>query len=117
MTFRLTRRGYFTINGVTPEAAAKGLIEAGAAVVGANCTLGPADMAGLVRAFRQATPAPLIFQPNAGSPRLLGGKEVYDQTAEEFASQSVPLRAAGADILGACCGSNPEFIRRLARRF
>ena len=114
MTFRLTKRGYFTINGVTPEAAAQGLLEAGAAVVGANCTLGPADMLGLVQAFRKATPAPLIFQPNAGSPRLVQGKEVYDQTAEEFAKLSAPLREAGANILGACCGSNPEFIRRLA---
>lgn len=117
MTFRLTKRGYFTINGVTPEAAAQGLLEAGATVVGANCTLGPADMAGLAQAFRRATPAPLIFQPNAGNPRLLGGKEVYDQTAAKFADQSVPLREAGAAILGACCGSTPEFIRRLAGKF
>jgi 5-methyltetrahydrofolate--homocysteine methyltransferase len=117
LTFRLTKRGYFTINGVTPEAAAKGLLEAGAAVVGANCTLGPTDMAGLVQAFRRATATPLIFQPNAGNPRLVEGKEVYDQTAEDFARQSLPLRAAGADILGACCGSNPDFIRQLARKF
>ena len=117
MTFRLTRRGYFTINGVTPAAAAQGLLEAGAAVVGANCSIGPADMTGLAQAFRQAAGAPLIFQPNAGNPRLLGGKEVYDQTAEEFAQASVALRAAGADILGACCGSNPDFIRRLAGKF
>jgi len=117
MTFRLTKRGYFTINGVTPAAAAQGLLEAGATVVGANCTLGPSDMVGLAQAFRQATEAPLIFQPNAGSPRLVGGKEVYDQTAEDFARQSVPLREAGTDILGACCGSNPDFIRQLARKF
>jgi len=116
MTFRRTRRGYFTINGVTPEAAAAGLLEAGADVVGANCTIGPADMKDLARAFRQATDAPLIFQPNAGNPRLVEGKEVYEQNAEEFAREALPLKEAGANILGACCGSTPEFIRRLAEK-
>lgn len=114
MTFRRTKRGYFTINGVTPATAVAGLLEAGADVVGANCTISANEMVDLAQEFRRATSAPLIFQPNAGNPRLKDGKEVYEQTADEFARSALILASAGADILGACCGSSPDFIRRLA---
>lgn len=116
MTFKKTPRGFFTMMGVTPARAVEGLLAAGACAVGANCNLAMPEMVELVREMRKATSAPLIAQPNAGEPKLVDGKTVYAETAENFAASAPALRAAGADALGACCGSAPDFIAALKAR-
>ncbi len=117
MTFKKTARGFFTMMGVSPEQAVKGMVEAGAELVGANCSIGPKDMVELVKAMRPLTDKYIIAQANAGEPQLKEGKEIYEVAAEDFAAFAKPMFEAGADALGACCGSSPEFIRRMKAKF
>ncbi len=117
MTFRKTSRGFFTMMGVTPKQAISAMLEEGADLVGANCTIGPAEMVELVREMRAYTSAPLIAQANAGSPRLENGKEVYEFSAQEYAEYAPKIFSAGANAIGACCGSTPEFIKLIVEKF
>jgi 5-methyltetrahydrofolate--homocysteine methyltransferase len=113
LAFKPTPRGYRTMMGVTPAQAAATLLEAGADVVGANCEITGEDMPGLVTEFRAATDAPLVIQPNAGQPSLVDGHTTYGQTPESFASFMPAIVAAGANIVGGCCGTTPAYIAAL----
>jgi len=115
MTFKKTKRGFFTMMGNTPADCAARLLAAGAVMVGANCGLGMVEMTELIAAYRQATDRPLIAQANAGNPEVVGGQTVYKETAEGFAALGPGLCAAGATAIGACCGSSPEFIKALKK--
>jgi 5-methyltetrahydrofolate--homocysteine methyltransferase len=64
-----------------------------------------------VKRYRQATDLPIMVQPNAGQPKLVDMKVVYDEPPEQMAKGVVPLLEAGANVIGACCGSTPEHIR------
>jgi 5-methyltetrahydrofolate--homocysteine methyltransferase len=110
MAFKPSPRGYRTMMGVTPAQAARTLLDAGADVVGANCEITADEMPALVEEFRAATDAPLIIQPNAGQPRLEAGHTVYDETPERFAAHMPAIVAAGANIVGGCCGTTPQYI-------
>lgn len=110
MTFDRTPRGFFTIMGTTPERAAKSLKEYGAVVLGANCSVGPEDMIEVVRQLKKAASTWIIAQANAGKPRIDGTDTVYDITPEQYASFAVPIIEAGANIIGGCCGTTPQFI-------
>jgi len=90
--------------------AAAALLDAGADVVGANCEITAEEMPALVAELRAATDAPLVIQPNAGQPQLVEGHTVYGETPERFASFMPAIVAAGANIVGGCCGTTPEFI-------
>ena len=114
MTFKKTKRGFFTMMGNTPADCAARLLAAGAVMVGANCGLAMAEMIELTAEYRKATDKPLIAQANAGNPEVVGGQTVYKETAEGFAALGPALHAAGATAIGACCGSSPEFIKKLA---
>lgn len=103
-----------TIMGVTPEEAAKVLEEAGASAIGANCGTGPGAMLPICKRLRTATNRPLWIKPNAGLPELVDGKAVYKTTPAEFAKAARALVEAGADFVGGCCGTGPDFIQRLA---
>jgi 5-methyltetrahydrofolate--homocysteine methyltransferase len=116
LTFMKNPRGFFTIMGDAPAIALRKLETAGADVVGANCTIASAEMLGLARALRTITDLPLLCQPNAGQPRVAGGRPVYDQTAEEFANDALALYAAGVNAVGGCCGTTPRFIQEVAAR-
>ena len=61
--------------------------------------------------YKSVTSLPVMVQPNAGQPRLVNMKVVYDETPEQMVKGLVPLLEAGANIVGACCGSTPEHIR------
>jgi methionine synthase I (cobalamin-dependent) len=115
LTYRRTPRGFFTLMGDGVAAAARALAEAGADAVGSNCTLGSADMAALAAELRAATRLPILIQPNAGKPRATDAGVVYDQSPAEFAADGLRIRAAGAEMIGGCCGTTPEFIAALAR--
>jgi len=117
MTFKKTAPGFFTMMGVSPEQGIEGMLEAGAEVVGANCSIGPEKMVELVKVMRGITTAWIIAQANAGEPRLEQGKEVYEFSAEEFSRYAVEMFRAGADCIGACCGSGPEFIKLMVEKF
>jgi 5-methyltetrahydrofolate--homocysteine methyltransferase len=116
MTFDKKTKGYFTLMGNTISECATELKKAGADVIGANCTLGSKDMIGLVEELRKSTDLPIIVQPNAGKPELIEGKLVYSQDPESFAEDMMRIVKAGANFVGGCCGTTPEFIREIHRR-
>ena len=113
MTFAARRRGAFTMMGnpLVPSLAA--LANAGADVVGCNCTVASVEMLAMVAEAAPQLSVPLSAQPNAGQPRLTPNGVVYDADPEAFARDIVAMVAAGARAVGGCCGTTPEFIARI----
>jgi 5-methyltetrahydrofolate--homocysteine methyltransferase len=79
-----------------------------------NCGRGPDRAIVIIREMRQVTDAPLIAYPNAGLPITTGGRTTYELGPEAMAKHYPALLDAGCNIVGACCGSNPEHIRLIA---
>lgn len=102
-----------TLYGTSPECAAVVLESLGATAVGVNCSTGPLEMANVVKKMRSVCQIPILAKPNAGLPELEDGKTVYKMTADEFAFYVPLLLESGANLLGGCCGTNPEFIAKL----
>lgn len=101
--------------GNSAEQCAKSLADAGADVIGANCgDLDPAQMAVVVSLLKSATTLPILAQPNAGRPKLVGDKTVFEMTPEPFAAGIAECLGAGARLVGGCCGTSPEHIRAVA---
>jgi 5-methyltetrahydrofolate--homocysteine methyltransferase len=115
MTFEPNPRGYFTVMGVSVERAVKGLEEAGAEVVGANCGTGVADMVGIARELTRAAHRPVLVQPNAGLPETRGGVVSYGETPQTLASRVPELLDLGVRLVGGCCGTTPEHTRAVRR--
>ena len=113
MTFAYGAKGFATMMGVTPERAAKELDAAGADIIGANCGAGVHEAVEIARLLRAATKKPLWLKPNAGLPELVDGRTVFRETPEQFAAEAPRLVAAGANIIGGCCGTTPEHIRAI----
>jgi len=113
MTYNHTEMGYYTIMGETVDRCASTLMEAGTDMVGANCTLGSAEMIELTKELRAATDKPILIQPNAGKPVVDGDRTYYQQTPAEFAQDLKRITQAGANMVGGCCGTNPEFIQSM----
>jgi 5-methyltetrahydrofolate--homocysteine methyltransferase len=104
-----------TMMGVSPERAAKELPALGAAAVGGNCGLGPAELLPAIAAMRAAAPAAvLVAKPNAGLPELVDGRPVFAGSPAEMAAHAQRFVAAGARIVGGCCGSTPAHVRAMA---
>ena len=114
-TFEPGARGPRTIMGVDPARAAEEAVAAGADAVGANCGSGIAGMTEIARAMRAAVHAPIMIQPNAGLPVYEGGRTVFKETPEEMAAHVPELLAAGAAIIGGCCGTTPAHIAAMAK--
>lgn len=116
MTFNSFPRGYFTIMGDPAARAASELEKAGAAAVGANCSLTSEQMIGCVSALRAATVLPVIAQANAGQP-VVGpdGSVGYTQPLEDYVKFIPGIVRAGAGFVGGCCGTTPAYIRAMAR--
>ncbi|MEJ2208070.1 MAG: homocysteine S-methyltransferase family protein [Anaerolineae bacterium] len=103
-----------TMMGIRPEHAAA---EVAPLVVGlgANCGRDPAEFVGFMQAMRQAAPGALLWaKPNAGLPHIEGDEVIYDATAEYMAQIARQLREAGAQVIGGCCGTEPEHIAAMA---
>ena len=105
-----------TMMGTTPEQAVEKLQAAGADVIGSNCGQGIAGFIPVCKRMRAATDLPLWMKATAGLPEMIDGKTVYTQTPEAFAEAAVGLVEAGADFLGGCCGTSPDFIRALTAK-
>src|SRR5512140_137369 len=105
-----------TLMGATPEQVAAELTAAGADVIGANCGQGMAGYIEICRRLRAVTDRPLWIKPNAGLPELVDGRTVYRTTPQEFAAQIPALLDAGANFVGGCCGTTPDFIRAVAEK-
>ena len=113
MTFEQTRRGFFTVMGVSIEQAIGGLGEAGADVVGSNCGNGSDVMVEIAREFRARTGRPVAIQPNAGLPRTRDGAVVFPEDPAFMAARARLLLEAGVGIVGGCCGTTPDHVRAL----
>jgi 5-methyltetrahydrofolate--homocysteine methyltransferase len=115
ITFNRTRRGFFTLMGDSPEKCAGAFDRLGLEAYGTNCTLAGSDMAGVLEEFRRHSAKLLIGQPNAGQPEVRSsGEIVYSQGVEDFSAGVERMIEAGANFVGGCCGTNPEYIRRVS---
>ncbi len=112
MTFQQDLR---SLLGTPPEAAVAVLGAAGADVVGANCSLGPEGLYEVARAMAASSRTPLIFQPNAGLPKLIDGKTVFPAGPEDLADYAARFLKLGAAIIGSCCGSTPAHTEAMAK--
>ena len=102
-----------TLSGSTPETMIAMLEGLGVAAAGVNCSLGPKEMLPAVERLCKAATIPVIINPNAGLPKVIDGKTVFDVNAKEFVQAMKKIAAvpsAQYKILGGCCGTNPEYI-------
>ncbi len=103
-----------TLTGTSPAAAAITLISAGADAVGLNCSTGPEQMLPYVRSMKEVSSVPLFVKPNAGMPRIVDGRTRFDMSISDFSGYIRPLCEAGANLIGGCCGTDPNFISAAA---
>src|ERR1019366_557814 len=101
------------LDGASPEQAAALLTEWGAGAIGVNCSTGPATVLTAIEAMRKATTLPIAAMPNAGMPRAVEGRNIYLCSPEYMASFARKAIAAGAQIVGGCCGTTPNHIRAM----
>lgn len=101
------------LDGSSPTQAAALLTEWGAGAIGVNCSTGPATVLTAIEAMRAATDLPLAAMPNAGMPRAIEGRNIYLCSPEYMASFARKAIAAGAQIVGGCCGTTPNHIRAM----
>lgn len=119
MAYDVTLDGstFRTMMGIDPERAAAFMVEHGADIVALNCGTGM-DMERArqaVERYKRTTSLPVMAQPNAGQPKLVDMRVVYDETPEQMVLGVVPLLESGVNIIGACCGSTPDHIRAFRR--
>ena len=115
MTFDTGKQKDRTMMGQTPEQVAESLAAAGASVIGTNCGHGISTSLEICQRLRAATALPVWTKPNAGLPEALDGMVHYRMGPDEFASFAPELVRAGANFIGGCCGSNPDFIRAIKK--
>jgi 5-methyltetrahydrofolate--homocysteine methyltransferase len=100
-----------TFLGTTPEVAALTLSSLGADAVGINCSLGPADIAPLIKRMLPWTSCPVMVQANAGLPKMVEGRTVYAIGPQEYTAAVREMVEEGVTIVGGCCGTSPDYIR------
>lgn len=119
MAFDQTKTGVpRTMMGVTPTQAAETMLRLGIDIIAANCgtKLGIRDHVEILRSFRAVAPhVPLMSQPNAGQPEIVGDRIIYHETPEMMAEGVRPLVDEGARVVGGCCGTTPDHIREFRR--
>lgn len=104
-----------TFMGCSIEAMAMTL-ENMADAIGINCSLGPKEMASIVNKLTELTNAYIIVQPNAGLPRIVDDKSIYDIDAENFSEYALEFVKSGVNIIGGCCGTTPEHIKNVVQK-
>ena len=115
MAFSSPQNGGRTMMGNAARECATALTEASAQAVGANCgEIDPFQVAEIVSAMRSGTDLPLLAKPNAGRPRMVDHKTVFDMSPPEFVTGIMECISAGATMVGGCCGTSPEHICALA---
>ncbi len=88
----------------------------GVDAIGMNCSLGPDQMLPRVEEYVKYSSLPVIVNPNAGLPRSVDGKTVFDVDAEKFSDVMKEIALMGASILGGCCGTTPEYINKTIQK-
>ncbi len=101
------------MTGANPAAMTAMLEAMGADAVGTNCSVGPRQLRGVMKEFLENASVPVVFKPNAGLPRVENGETVFDVTVDEFAEEVIMQMEAGVRVVGGCCGTTPEYIRKV----
>ncbi len=101
------------MTGASPAAMAALLEGMGVDALGANCSLGPRQLRGVAEELLKNASVPVVLKPNAGLPKAVEGRTVFDITPEEFAKEVAELVRKGLRVVGGCCGTTPEYIRAL----
>lgn len=101
------------MTGATPSAMVALLEGMGADVIGANCSLGPKQLHGVVEELLEKASVPVVLKPNAGLPKSVDGKTIFDVTANEFSEEVAVLVKKGVRVIGGCCGTTPKYIESL----
>ena len=101
------------MTGASPEAMAVMLEGMGADAIGANCSLGPKELSPVMEKLLEYSSIPVVMKPNAGLPKLVDGKTVFNVTPEEFSDEVASLVRRGVRVIGGCCGTTPEHISAL----
>lgn len=111
-SFEKTLNGdYRTMMGVSPSDMASEMIEAGADIIGTNCGNGMERMIEIVKEIRASdAQIPILVHANAGLPTNIDGVDTFPDTPEDMAALVPAIAAAGANILGGCCGTTPAHI-------
>lgn len=103
------------LTGGSPEAVVALAESMGAAAVGANCSLGPKELFGVMEKFVSVSSLPVLAKPNAGLPELLNGESIYRLSASDFADYTQKMLEIGVRLVGGCCGTTPEFIAKISK--
>lgn len=99
------------MTGATPEAICAMLEGLGVDAIGVNCSLGPIELLPTVERLLACSSVPVIVNPNAGLPKVVDGKTVYDISPNEFSDALLDMVKNGVRIVGGCCGTTPEHIK------
>lgn len=101
------------MTGATPATMVAMLEGMGVDALGANCSLGPKQLRGVAEELLQKASVPVILKPNAGLPKSIDGRTVFDVTADDFSDEVASLVKKGVRVVGGCCGTTPDYIRAL----
>ena len=101
------------MTGASPKAMVATLEGLGVDAIGANCSLGPRQLRYVARELLAAASVPVILKPNAGLPKAVDGKTVFDVAPDEFAREVATLVSEGVRVVGGCCGTTPAYIAAL----
>ncbi len=104
------------LSGASPETMVAILEGMGADYIGANCSLGPTALLGVVERIMNASSVPCVFKPNAGLPESVNGKTLYSLSEEEFANDVFSAVKLGVRMVGGCCGTTPAYIEALCNK-
>ncbi len=104
------------MTGADPAAMVAMLEGLGVDALGMNCSMGPKQMLEIAAETAKYASVPIIVNPNAGLPKIVDGKSVFDVDAEEFSDIMCEIVKAGATIIGGCCGTTPEYIRKTVEK-
>ncbi len=104
------------MTGATPEAMVAMLEGLGVDALGANCSLGPRQLGDVVERMLARASVPVILKPNAGLPKSVDGKTVFDITIDEFSDEIAKLIRKGVRLAGGCCGTTPAYIQSVYQK-
>ena len=104
------------MTGAEPAAMVAMLEGMGADAIGVNCSLGPKALAPIVEDYLRYSSVPVILKPNAGLPKVVDGKTVFDILPDEFSEEVVSLVNKGVRVVGGCCGTTPYYIKAVSEK-
>ncbi|MBN2281876.1 MAG: homocysteine S-methyltransferase family protein [Candidatus Marinimicrobia bacterium] len=113
LTFNYAGGNFATMMGNPAVDSLQEMLDVGANVVGANCSIGSDTMVLLAEILGRELKALRIMQPNAGLPETHGSSLVYPETPEQYSDNLMKIKNFGIEVLGGCCGTSPEYIARI----